>query len=90
MYFVTTKRAGYILFCTTPSERAAVGLTDQHEMHLLMRANVGDDWRVAAQWEASRCSHTDFLLALHAVEEPADPEGLLGFVPADARRSPAP
>jgi len=86
MYFITTKRAGYVLFCLTPSERGAVGLTEKQEIHLLIRPQVGDGWRLAAQWPASQCSHTDFLLALHKVEEPVNPEGLLAFVPADARQ----
>jgi len=86
MYFVTTKRAGYILFCTTPSERAAVGLTEKQEVHLLSRAAVGAEWQVVAQWDGSRYSHTDFMLALHPVQEPSDPAALLAYVPADARR----
>jgi hypothetical protein len=85
MYFVTTKRDGYVLFCTTPSERGAVGLTDKQVVHLLVRASAGDAWRVAAQWEASSYSHTDFLVALHHVDEPADPGGLLAFVPGNVR-----
>jgi hypothetical protein len=85
MYFVTTKREGYILFCTTPSERAAVGLTETQTVHLLVRGALDDSWRLAAQWDVATLSHTDFLLALHHVEEPAEPEGLLAFVPAGAR-----
>ena len=86
MYFVTIKREGYILFCTTPSERAAVGLTDTQVVHLLVRASIGDAWRVVAQWEASSYSHTDFMVGLHHVDEPGDPEGLLAFVPASVRQ----
>ena len=38
MYFVTTKRPGYALFCMTPSERAAIAVTDdQRRVHLLER-----------------------------------------------------
>jgi hypothetical protein len=85
MYFVTSKREGYILFCTTPSERAAVGLTDPQMVHLLVRPAVGDDWRLVAQWKTSDYSHTDFLAALHHVDEPAAPEGLLAFLPASLR-----
>ncbi len=85
MYFVTTKREGYILFATTPSERAAVGLTAQQVVHLLARGAVGEAWRIVAQWEASRYPHTDFMATLHHVDEPADPEGLLAFVPASVR-----
>lgn len=85
MYFVTTKRAGYVLFCTTPSERAAVGLTDKQAVHLLARAALGEDWHLVAQWDAGSYSHTDFLAALHHVDEPADLEGLLVFVPSNVR-----
>ena len=36
MYFVTIKQPGYALFSTTPSERAAIGLTeDQKRVHVL-------------------------------------------------------
>jgi hypothetical protein len=86
MYLVTTKRQGYVLFATTPSERGAVGLTDQQVVHLLVRGAVGDTWRVVAQWNASSYSHTDFMAALHRVDEPADPQGLLAFVPSSVRQ----
>jgi hypothetical protein len=85
MYFVTTKREGYVLFCTTPSERAALGLTDKQVVHLLVRASLDDAWQVAAEWQASSYSHTDFMTALHRVDEPADPTGLLAFVPGSVR-----
>ena len=84
MYFVTTKRAGYILFCTTPSERAAVGLTEAQDVHFLVRES-GGDWVVVREWKASDYSHTDFLASLHEQEEPADPRKLLDFLPADLR-----
>ena len=85
MYFVTTKREGYVLFATTPSERAAVGLTDKQVVHLLVRPAVSEAWRIVAEWDGSRYSHTDFMAALHHIGEPADPEGLLAFVPASVR-----
>ncbi len=83
MYLVTTKREGYVLFATTPSERAAVGLTDKQVVHLLARGAPDEAWHVLAQWDTNRYSHTDFLVALHHVEEPADPAGLLAFVPSN-------
>lgn len=86
MYFVTTKREGYVLFCTTPSERAALALSDQQVVHLFGRRSAGDEWQLLAQWNAGDYSATDFLATLHHVEEPADPEGLLAFVPATVRR----
>ncbi len=85
MYFVTTKREGYILFCMTPSERAAIGLTDKQVVHLVVRASVGEAWRLAAQWDANSYSPTDFLVALHHAEEPTEPEGLLAFLPPSVR-----
>jgi len=50
VYFVTTKRAGYALFCTTPSERAAIGVTDdQQRVHLLARTAAGWEVRDVAE-----------------------------------------
>ena len=86
MYFITTKREGYILFCTTPSECAAVALTEKQIVHLFGRRSVGDEWRLLAQWRTDDYSHTDFLAALHHVEEPREPEGLLAFLPASVRQ----
>jgi hypothetical protein len=83
MYFVTTKREGYILFCTTPSERAALGLTEQQIVHLLVRTAIDQSWRVIREWNASQYSHTDFLTALHHIQEPADPHELARFLPAE-------
>ena len=85
MYIVTTKRADYVLFCTTPSERAAVGLTEQQLVQLLVRPSLGDEWRVLRQWNATVYSHTDFMAQLHGVSEPADPQQLLEFLPAQLR-----
>jgi hypothetical protein len=80
MYFVTMKRIGYALFSTTPTERVAVGLTeDQKRLHLLLRAE--DGWSVVREWPVEEYSHTDLMLALGKVEEPADPRAVLGLVP---------
>lgn len=86
MYFVTTSRSGYVLFCMTPSERAAVGLTDDQIVRLLVRASPAEQWRVLHEWSAKDYSHTDFMVALRDVSEPADPQQLLGFLPAHLRR----
>jgi len=49
VYFVTSKRPGYALFSMTPSERAAIAVTDdQKRVHLLEL--VGRDWRVHRKW----------------------------------------
>lgn len=82
MYFVTTKREGYILFAMTQSERGAMGLTDKQEVHLLARD--GDGWKVLARWKGADLSHTQFMSAWHRRNEPADPQGLLEIVPKSA------
>ena len=70
MYFVTMKQPGYALFATTPSERAAIGLTDdQQHVHLCERSAGG--WRVARDWPVSEHSHTELMIRLGAVDEPA-------------------
>jgi hypothetical protein len=84
MYFVTTKRTGYVLFCMTPSERAAVGLTEKAVVHLLVRESSGE-WVVLREWSASDYSHTDFMAAWHHRQEPADPTALLGVLPEPLR-----
>jgi hypothetical protein len=75
VYFVTTKRAGYALFALTPSERAAIGVTeDQRRVHLLQR--VGAEWRVHREWPVETRSHTELMTRLALVEEPATIEEL--------------
>ncbi len=79
MYFVTTKRAGYALFCMTPSERAAIGVTDdQQRVHLLER--TGDTWQVRHEWPMSERSHTEIMVRLGPVDEPATVDALVGLV----------
>ena len=84
MYFVTTKNAEYVLFCMTPSERAAVGLTEHGAVHLLARGTA-DAWQKLREWPATEFSHTEFMVALGKVDEPADPRGLLQYLPAKLR-----
>jgi hypothetical protein len=86
MYFVTTKHAGYVLFCLTPSERAAVGLTDKQIVHLLVRDAACGEWRILREWNVADYSHTDFMAALHQREEPADPRQLLEVLPKHLQR----
>ena len=70
MYFVTMKEPGYALFATTPSERAAIGLTeDQQRVHLCERTGAG--WRVVREWPVSEHSHTELMVRLGTVDEPA-------------------
>jgi hypothetical protein len=83
MYFVTTNRPGYILFSMTPSERAAVGLTEKQVIHLLTRE--GGAWKILREWNASEYSHTDFMVALHDAPEPSDPRQMLDLLPARLR-----
>jgi hypothetical protein len=76
VYFVTMKQAGYALFSTTPSERAAIGLTeDQQRVHVLERA--GDGWRVARDWAVEEHSHTELMVRLGGVDEPASIDDLV-------------
>lgn len=85
MYFVMTKRSGYVLFCLTPSEHGAVGLTDKQMVHVLVRDGGDADWQVIAEWPASEFSHTDLMVAWHHRPEPDDPRALLSVVPASLR-----
>jgi hypothetical protein len=76
MYFVTTKRAGYALFSMTPSERVAIGLTDdQQRLHVLERA--GGDWTVRREWPVTEHSHTELMTRLATVDEPATVDDLV-------------
>lgn len=86
MYFVTINKKPYILFCKTPSERAALGLTEKQVVQLLRRGSGPDDWQVFAEWNADDFSHTDFMSAMHYRDEPADPAGLLEILPASLRQ----
>lgn len=86
MYFVTTKREGYVLFCLTPSERAALGLTEKGVVHLLVRGSSPDQWSVLREWSAADYSHTDFLTAVHHRDEPSDPHQLLALLPERLHR----
>ena len=70
VYFVTSKRAGYALFSMTPSERTAIGVTDdQKRVHVLER--VGGEWRVLRDWPVDEHSHTELMTRLALCEEPA-------------------
>lgn len=70
MYFVTIKRPGYCLFCMTPSERVAIGLTDdQKRVHVLERAATG--WTVRREFAVEEHSHTDLMRRLATRDEPA-------------------
>ena len=70
MYFVTSKRPGYALFSMTPSERAAIGVTeDQKRVHLLERA--GADWWIVHDWAVDEHSDTELMTRLGPLDEPA-------------------
>jgi hypothetical protein len=76
MYFVTSKRAGYALFCMTPSERAAIGVTeDQRRVQVLGRD--GAEWQVRKDWPVEEHSHTELMTRLALVDEPATVEELV-------------
>lgn len=81
MNFVTTKREGYSFFATTPSGRAAVGLTgDQKRVHWMVKTGTG--WETLRDWPVGEFSHTDLLLRLGAVDEPADAAEILKHLPS--------
>lgn len=80
MHFVTSKRAGYLLFCMTPSGRAAIGLTENRQVHVFERSPDGA-WQILCDWDAAAMSHTDLMLALGDHEEPDDPRRLLELIP---------
>lgn len=86
MYFVTVNRKPYVLFAKTPSENAALGLTEKQTVQLLRRRDGSDDWDVMAEWDAGELSHTDFMLAMHHREEPAEPTQLLDVLPPALRQ----
>ena len=84
MYFVTTKRPGYALFCMTPSERAAIAVTDdQRRVHLLERR--GAEWAVAQDWPVEERSHTDIMTRLGAVAEPPTVAELVQLIMSGGR-----
>ena len=85
MYFVTSKKAGYVLFCMTPSGRAAIGLTEGQRVHLFERVG-GGEWLTLREWDAAVLSHTDVMIALGEHVEPEDPRQLLDLLPEAARR----
>jgi hypothetical protein len=86
MYFITVGKKPWILFCKTPSERAAIALTENQVVQLLRRGAGPDDWQVLAEWSADEFSHTDFMSAMHHREEPTDPKGLLDVLPPALRQ----
>jgi hypothetical protein len=90
MYFVTTKRAPYVLFCLTPSERFAVGLLEDGTVHLLATDSQGPSLsqgggKILHSWDGARYSHTELMAALRYRAEPATAEELLGLLPSDVR-----
>lgn len=80
MHFVTSKRAGYLLFCMTPSGRAAIGLTETRQVQVFQRSPDGA-WQTLREWDAGAMSHTDLMLALGDHDEPDDPRRLLDLIP---------
>jgi hypothetical protein len=83
MYFVTTKREGYVMFCMSPSERFAIGLTEEQRVHLLQRA--GAEWKTLREWPASEYSHTALMVALRHSAEPAAASEWVGLLPENLR-----
>lgn len=79
MYFITSKKAGYILFCMTPSGRAAIGLTEDRKVQLFERV-PGGEWNVLGEWDGAQRSHTDIMITLGEHDEPTDPKRLLDLI----------
>jgi len=90
MYFVTTKHPDYVLFCMTPSERAAIGLTEKNMVHLLTRQRGDAGWKVFCEWSGAAFSHTDLMTSLTLVQEPDDASELTRFLPSALRTKPSP
>jgi hypothetical protein len=84
MYFVTTKHPDYTLFCMTPSERFAVGVTETQVVRLLARGPTGD-WAAVREWDGRVFSHTAFMSALHRRVEPEHVDDFLALLPPDLR-----
>jgi hypothetical protein len=85
MYLVTMGGiSGYVSFTTTPSGRAAIGLTDTGKVRLLSPGASSTEWNVVREWSTSAYSHTDWLVKLGAVDEPERAEDLLATLPAEA------
>lgn len=84
MYFVTMGgMSGYVLFSTTPSARAAVGVTDTGKVRLLAPGASSTEWQILREWPTSAYSHTEWLVKLGSLDEPARAEDLLATLPAE-------
>lgn len=83
MYFVTTKRDGYVLFCMSPSERFAVGLTENKTVHLLERS--GKEWKLVREWPSAEYSHTALMSSLRQRPEPEEAAEWIALLPESLR-----
>jgi hypothetical protein len=83
MYFVTMKREGYVLFCMSPSERFALGLTASKMVHLLERS--GTEWKLVREWPSAEYSHTALMSSLRWRPEPKDAGEWIGLLPEPLR-----
>ncbi len=82
MYFVTTKREGYTLFCLSPSERFALGVTPERLVQLLVRTPA-QNWELLREWSDADYSYTTLMAALRHRDEPAAAADWLGLLPAE-------
>jgi len=83
MYLVTINHPEYVLFTTTPSGRAAIGLTDKGLVRLLAPGDRWREWQTLREWPTSAYSHTELMVALGRIDEPERAEDLLARLPAE-------
>jgi len=83
MYLVTTNHPEYVLFAMTPTGRAAIGLTEKGLVRLLERGDASREWRTLREWPTSAYSHTDLMVALGSIDEPARAADLLSRLPPE-------
>ena len=83
MYLVTMGKPGYVQFAITPQGHAAIGLTEAGLVRLLAPEKDGSEWRTLREWHTSAYSHTDLLVCLGGIDEPARAEDLLATLPPE-------
>lgn len=83
MYFVSAKREGFVMFCMSPSERFAIGLTEEQNVRLLEQS--GGQWKTLREWPSADYSHTALMAGLRLREEPPGASEWLALLPERLR-----